>query len=319
MKKTNRYLIASLLPILYFLPTSASWADTCTFSSQQLSLGTKSSTDVTTTQQSASGNAGMNCPQLLSLTLLQTNDVTATLTSTTNGLKLVNTDGSGDSINYTLYADSGFTKPFTVGQAFSYKTNGLLTLNILNGQGLVVPVYARTNTANVRSGIYRDTANFTWSYNLCNLLGALGLCLDPWTGSNKQSSATITLNVSKDCVIASAPNVNFGSQSFIGQFNTVTQNISLNCTKTEGYATYFSSGANASGGWNRMYSLLANKYLEYNFYIPSTSTVWNSTNKQTGVGTGAAVNIPYEVKLNPSQPETTAGNYSDTVVFTVEY
>ena len=35
-------------------------------------------------------------------------------------------------------------------------------------------------------------------------------------------------------------------------------------------------------------------FMQYQIYLPNTTTVWDSTNKQSGAGTGLAQSIPYK-------------------------
>ncbi|WP_268602399.1 spore coat protein U domain-containing protein, partial [Escherichia coli] len=90
------------------------------------------------------------------------------------------------------------------------------------------------------------------------------------------------------------------------------------CTKTEGYNTYFTNGNNPVTGWRRMKSGTSN-FMQYQIYLPNTTTVWDSTNKQSGAGTGLAQSIPYKAAVNAAQTEVAVGSYQDTLSFVVEY
>lgn len=50
--------------------------------------------------------------------------------------------------------------------------------------------------------------------------------------------------ITKDCLIGTAQNVNLGNIALLGQFNLVNQSITLTCTKTEEYNTYFTNSNN---------------------------------------------------------------------------
>ncbi|WP_434777914.1 Csu type fimbrial protein [Neisseria sp. Ec49-e6-T10] len=311
-------LLTVIIFMMFFYPVWA--ADTCKFSAQQVNLGSKSSYNIATTAASSSGAAGMSCSGL-SISILGSNDINAKLSSTTNNLKLVNS--LGDSIPYTLYADQAYSKPFLIGTNFSYKSSSLLNI-VLGSQGITIPIYVKTaNNINVSAGTYTDTANFIWNYDICGGLGIGGLiCTDSWTSTNdsKKSSVAITLEVTKDCLIGNTPDVDFGAQSFVGQFNTKENTITLSCTAQEGYVTYFSDGAYSANGWRRMKNSTSNNYLEYNIYLYNNDTVvWNSANPQAGVGTGTNQDIKYKVKINNQQAEQPAGVYTDNMVFTVFY
>ncbi len=312
----QKYKLLSLiiLTLTFLLGINKSHADSCTFSNQTVTLPQRTSTSVYTTAVTNSGYAGILCPSLSSSTILGSDYVKSKLLSTTNNLKLKNS-ATGETIPYTLYSDSGYTNAFTTGQVYTYSGN---TLNSSIGtQGLQTPIYVRTSTnSNVSSGTYTDTANFSWDYKLCNLQGSGSTCIDSWTSTNRLTSVTITLVVNKTCSVT-VPNANFGTASFIAEFNPVTQNMTITCTKTEGYVTYFNNGSNASGSWNQMKA--GSRFLQYDIYVPNTSTVWNQANAQPGTGTGLAQTVPYQAKLNPAQSEQRAGSYSDTVIFTISY
>ncbi len=303
-----------LILLFFLLNIVKCWADTCTFSNETVTLPQRTSTSVFSTAVSNSGYAGILCPGLSSSTIVASDYVKSTLLSTTNNLLLRNS-ATGETIPYTLYSNSGFTNAFITGQMYTYSGN---TLNSSIGtQGLQTPIYVRTTIgSNVSSGTYTDTANFSWDYKLCNQQGSGSTCIDSWTKTNQLSSVSITLVVNKTCSVT-IPDANFGTASFIAQFNPVTQNMTITCTKTEGYVSYFNTGSNVSGSWNRMRT--GSNYLQYNIYVPNTNTVWNQTNAQLGTGTGLAQTVPYQVKLNPAQSEQRAGSYTDTVIFTISY
>ena len=120
--------------------------------------------------------------------------------------------------------------------------------------------------------------------------GLIGLCIW-WDGTNQPSTVTITAVITKSCLINTANNVNFGSMALVGQFNPINQSITLTCTKSQSYSSYFTNGNNPITGWRRMLSGTSN-FLQYQIYLPNTSTVWSSTNAQSGTGTGLAQSIP---------------------------
>ncbi|WP_016606953.1 spore coat protein U domain-containing protein, partial [Yersinia pestis] len=71
--------------------------------------------------------------------------------------------------------------------------------------------------------------NLNWNYDLC-AISLFSLCLGGRFSGTATSTVTVKLTVSNDCVINSAPNVNFGSYALITQFAPVNQNISATCT-----------------------------------------------------------------------------------------
>ena len=59
--------------------------------------------------------------------------------------------------------------------------------------------------------------------------------------------------------------------------------------------------------------------LQYNFYKPSDSTVWNTSNPVSMTGDGNTQSVPYRVTINPTQGNVPAGTYTDTVRVIVSY
>jgi len=304
----------ALLLALLLLTARQALAD-CTTTNGAVTLPGSSSFAVYNGSLSAQGTAGLNCSGL-GLSLLTQNTVTVKINSTTHNMALANTDGSGDQIPYLIYPDAIYQYPYSVGQTIDYSSLNLLTL-ILISPNVNFPLYIKTTAgANVRAGTYTDTVNLVWNYHICGL-GLIGLCIW-WDGTNKPSTVNISLTITKDCLLGTAQNVNFGSMALVGQFNPVNQSITLTCTKTEGYNTYFTDGNNPVTGWRRMKSGTSN-YLQYQIYLPNTSTVWNSANKQAGSGTGLAQSIPYLAQINQAQTEVPVGTYQDNLSFVVEY
>ncbi|MCS3408959.1 spore coat protein U domain-containing protein [Serratia sp. AKBS12] len=287
----------------------------CAVSNGMVNIGSNSSFAVYNTALRAQGTGGLNCSGL-GLTLLTQNTVSVKILSTTNTMFLANTDGSGDKIPYRIYPDANYQYPYVVGQTIDYSSLNLLSL-IFVSSSMTMPLYIQTTAgANVRAGTYSDTINLSWTYRICGL-GLLGICL-AWTGTDVPGTVSVTAVVTKDCLIGSAPNVNFGNMALVGQFNAVTQSITLTCTKTEGYNTYFTNGNNQLGGWRQMKNGTAN-FLQYQIYLPNSTTVWDSNNKQSGAGTGLSQSISYKAAVNAAQSERPVGDYQDNVSFVVEY
>lgn len=306
--------LKALLPSLLLLFCQRALAD-CATTNGSVTLPGSSSFAVYNGQISAQGTAGLNCTGL-GLSLLSQNTVTVKIASTTHNMAVANIDGSGDQIPYLIYPDANYQYPYSVGQTIDYSSLNLLSL-ILISSNVNFPIYARTTAgANVRAGTYTDAVNLVWNYHICGL-GVLGLCIW-WDGVNKTGTVNISVAITKDCLIGTAPNVNFGSMALVGQFNPVNQSITLTCTKTEGYNTYFTNGNNPVTGWRQMKNGASN-FMQYQIYLPDTTTVWDSTNKQSGAGTGLAQSIPYKAAVNATQSEKPVGAYQDNLSFVVEY
>ncbi|PLR41532.1 spore coat protein [Chimaeribacter californicus] len=288
----------------------------CAIGNGSVNLGTQSSFTAYTTQFRVQGTGGLSCSGV-TLNLLTNNTVRGTIQSTTNAMRLANTDGSGDTIPYLIYPDANYQYAFSTGQTMDYGSLGLLQA-LFQSTNVVVPIYIRTTAgANVRSGTYTDVINISWTYSVC-VVGLVGACLNAWTGTGV-AAVTVTAIITKDCAINSTPNVNLGSMALVSQFSAVTQSVTLTCTKTEGYKTYFTNGNNYGSPWRRMRNGTTSNYIQYQIYQANGTTVWDSNSKLTGIGSGLSQSLSYVVRVNTAQLAQPAGSYNDTVSLVLEY
>ncbi|MGE4802575.1 spore coat protein U domain-containing protein [Yersinia hibernica] len=321
-------VMGAILILLIGLITPAAQADSCTFSPGTVTLPPSSSLTANTTAVNAQGTTAMACTgALISISLLGSFTLAATISSTTNNLNLKN--AAGDLIPYSIYRTGTFSPALAVGSQLNYSGSNLLSIN-LGTLSANLPIYIRTGnngviSTNISAGTYTDVINLAWHYNICKLLGALGICAGSWTGNGTGtdvSSVTVTLVVNKDCAINSSPDVNFGSFALVGQFNPVSQNITLTCTKGSTFNTYVTAGDNPVANWRQMKlsSSTVTDYLQYQLYQgASGTTLWNSTSMQAGTGTGNPQLVPYQAVINPSQNQRTPGNYQDNVSLVLVY
>jgi len=316
-----------LLCALMLLPAGSAWALCSSVATTPAAFGTINSTLVRTTIQSASStNSGLQCTGSL-LSLLSASDhFYATITSSTSGL----VGPTGDVIAYTLYADNSTSYPITRGVAFDFARNGILDLlGLLNGTTpKAVPLYMRTQVgSNVAAGLYQETLTIAWSWNYCSGIGAGSLCLGRDIGSGSQTM-TVNLTVSNDCQITT-PNISFGSAPVVAGFGTVSQSVSLSCTKGSAYTVGLNDGENVSGGRRRMKSSAGN-YLAYDIFKSAGSVRWGSlttarrassdadVNPGNGTGTGSQV-FNYNAKVYTDQATPPAASYLDNVILDVQF
>jgi len=316
-----------LLCALMLLPAGSAWALCSSVATTPAAFGTINSTLVRTTIQSASStNSGLQCTGSL-LSLLSASDhFYATITSSTSGL----VGPTGDVIAYTLYADNSTSYPITRGVAFDFARNGILDLlGLLNGTTpKAVPLYMRTQVgSNVAAGLYQETLTIAWSWNYCSGIGAGSLCLGRDIGSGSQTM-TVNLTVSNDCQITT-PNISFGSAPVVAGFGTVSQSVSLSCTKGSAYTVGLNDGENVSGGRRRMKSSAGN-YLAYDIFKSAGSVRWGSlttarrassdadVNPGNGTGTGSQV-FNYNAKVYTDQATPPAASYIDNVILDVQF
>lgn len=313
-----RPVVLFFILCLLLIASAAQASCTITVTPVPQNLGTAAASNVYNSSLNTSGPGGLSCSGL-SISLAGTSTVNGTITSTTNGFNLVNTQNATAKIPYTLYGDNTTNYPFKLNTAMDYGPGGLNLLGLLLvGTGGSTTIYTRTSPgANVPAGIYTDTVIITWYARIC-LLNALGICVSldpPITGT---STIQINLTVTNNCVINSTPNVQFTSSPLVEQFQSITQNVTLTCTLQAPYKAYFSSGSHFQSPWRRMKGSSTNM-LQYNIYHPNTSTVWDSTTPLLANGTGLTQSISYTTTINPNQSEQPQDSYSDSINFTVEY
>lgn len=295
-----------------------------------IAFGSVASTLVNTTVQSSSTtNAGLRCSGSL-LTLLRSDDFfKLTLTSVGGTTGMVGP--TGDVINYTIYGDNTTSYPITRGQPFDFARYGILeALGILgNTVPSTVPLYVRTLTgSNVAAGTYTETFTVFWNWDYCWGIGVGGLCLGRQTSSGT-TSMTVSLTVTADCQITT-PTINFGTAPVVSGFSTVSQSVSLSCTKGSAYTVGLNDGLYVSGGRRRMKSTTSTNYLAYDIFKSAGAVRWGSLttarrassdadiNPGNGTGTGSQV-FNYNAKVYTDQATPPAGAYQDSVILDVAF
>ena len=285
------------------------------------SYGPISSTLVRTAAQStSSSNAGLTCTAG-GISLLGEAYFKATITSSNSGM----VGPTGDVIAYTIYASNSIAKPITRGQAFDFSSNGLLGATAPS----MIPLYFTTAANNVAAGVYTETLNVRWDWSYCTGLGVLGICLGYDTGSNKISTLTVSMTVANDCTI-SAPSISFGSAPVVSAFSTVSQTVSVNCTKGSAYTVGLGDGTHPVSVGGRRQMMSGGNYLAYDIFQSAGTTRWGSVgaarrasttaevNPGTGLGSGSQI-FNYNARIYTDQATPPAGNYSDSVVLEVSF
>ncbi len=267
-----------------------------------------------------SGSFNFTCGAVV-LSVIGTPTLTGTLQTNVTGLTLKN--GAGSSIPYQLYSNAGMSTNFTSG-AVVVTLNGTTLLGVLNGAGNTVPFYISTTPgANIPAGTYTDTIQVTWTYaNICEgLLGLAGICVGTPNNGTSVSSIVLTLVVNNDCTIT-APQVSFGTAPVVSAFGTVSQNVSLVCTKGMTYTVGMNTGLYPNGSRRQMAS--GTNRLQYDIFKADT-TVWGSTvpaQRANGPAPADGIStqtIPYTARIYTDQTTPATGTYTDSVVVDVSF
>ncbi|MGS7251790.1 spore coat protein U domain-containing protein [Pseudomonas sp. SK] len=317
-----RGLLASAL----LLAVGSAWAQCTSVVTAPAAFGSLNSTQVrSTVQMASSSNSGLQCSGSVLSVLSSTDSFKIKITATTSGL----VGPTGDVIPYTLYADATTSYPITRGTSFEYRTTGILdVLGLLNGTPKNVPLYMRTQVgSNVAAGAYQETLNVEWTWDYCAGIGAGGFCIGRDTGSGSKP-LTVSLTVTNDCQITT-PDISFASAPVVAGFGTVSQNLSVSCTKGSTYTVGLDDGQNVANGRRRMKSS-ANGYLAYDIFKSAGAQRWGSVgaarrassdadvNPGAGTGTGSQV-FNYNARVYTDQATPPAGSYADSVILDVQF
>jgi len=317
-----RGLLASAL----LLAVGSAWAQCTSVVTAPAAFGSLNSTQVrSTVQMASSSNSGLQCSGSVLSVLSSTDSFKIKITATTSGL----VGPTGDIIPYTLYADATTSYPITRGTSFEYRTTGILdVLGLLNGTPKNVPLYMRTQVgSNVAAGTYQETLNVEWTWDYCAGIGAGGFCIGRDTGSGSKP-LTVSLTVTNDCQITT-PDISFASAPVVAGFGTVSQNLSVSCTKGSTYTVGLDDGQNVASGRRRMKSS-ANGYLAYDIFKSAGAQRWGSVgaarrassdadvNPGAGTGTGSQV-FNYNARVYTDQATPPAGSYADSVILDVQF
>ncbi|KHT22116.1 Csu type fimbrial protein [Pectobacterium carotovorum] len=318
-RRAARWLrLAFLLMALYYAPFSYA---ACTTPPSNTTLGPYASSvvGVNGTPQIVTSGSGFRCTGSI-LSLASTNTITATIQSDTNssGTTMRMRRGtSSDYVPYSLCMDSGCGTLYNINSTYTWtRTTFLDILGLFNSTDGTIPIYIRTSIGNnVSAGTYTDTVTIKWDYRLCSL-GALGLCV--YEEGTTTSTLNITMNITNDCQITSAPNVSFGIAAFPADFAAVNNSLGVRCTLLGAYTVKLVSTHPDDANWRRMTATVGGTpyYLQYQLYRTG-NIAWTETNDYSGTGTGITQSIPYTARINASQASKPEGAYKDTVTINV--
>ncbi len=315
-----RNLTRQLLLLLLLCTSHAAFADCSTLSSNG-SFGSVSSFTLYSSPETVETGSGFTCSGGL-LTLLSTDTITATLASSAgeNGTTpQMLSSASGGIIPYTLCAASDCSSTYSIGQTITWTSTSLLgLLGLFNASDGTLPLYIHTLAGlNVPAGTYTDTIVINWHYNIC-FIGVLGLCV--YTTGDTTSTVVFSADVTNDCIIENAPDVDFGSAALPADFASIASALTIRCTKNAAYKINLTSSNPLSGDFRQMASTDGGttRYLLYQFYQPD-GTSWTTDNDLSETGTGNSQTVNYTATVDTAQVNKPAGSYSDTVTVTVTY
>lgn len=253
------------------------------------------------------------------VSLLGTPTLKAKITTPTTGLTLKNTGNTAITIPYTLTQLGGGS--YTQGLLL-IDLNGTNAVALLSNNSATLSMRITTQVgANVPAGTYTDSITVNWNYaNICEGVAVGSACVGNNRSGDVDRTLIVQLVVINDCTIT-APDIHFGSAPLPGAFPTVSQSISLNCTKGMSYTVGLDPGSYLNGTRRQMASG-ANR-LQYNIFKADAS-VWGSVGpaRVTGLPPSDGMTlqtIPYTATIYPDQPNQPAGTYSDSVKVDVQF
>lgn len=317
-RRAARWLgLALILMALYYAPFSYA---ACTTPPSNTTLGPYASSvvGVNGTPQIVTSGSGFICTGSL-LSIAGTNTITATIQSDSNpsGTTMRMRRGtSTDYVPYNLCMDSGCGTLYNIGSTYTWsQTTFLGILGLFNSSDGSIPIYIRTSTGNnISAGTYTDTVTIKWDYRLCSL----GIVLCIYEEGSTTSVLNITMNITNDCQITSAPNINFGVAAFPADFAAVNNSLGIRCTLLGAYTVKLVSTHPDDANWRRMTATVNGvpSYMQYQLYRTG-NIAWTETNDYSGTGTGITQSIPYTARINASQASKPEGAYKDTVTINV--
>ncbi|KGA23429.1 spore coat protein U [Pectobacterium brasiliense] len=317
-RRAARWLgLALILMALYYAPFSYA---ACTTPPSNTTLGPYASSvvGVNGTPQIVTSGSGFICTGSL-LSIAGTNTITATIQSDSNpsGTTMRMRRGtSTDYVPYNLCMDSGCGTLYNIGSTYTWsQTTFLGILGLFNSSDGSIPIYIRTSTGNnISAGTYTDTVTIKWDYRLCSL----GIVLCIYEEGSTTSILNITMNITNDCQITSAPNINFGVAAFPADFAAVNNSLGVRCTLLGAYTVKLVSTHPDDANWRRMMATVNGvpSYMQYQLYRTG-NIAWTETNDYSGTGTGITQSIPYTARINASQASKPEGAYKDTVTINV--
>lgn len=324
-----RTLVLTLLLMLAGI--TQSWAVcTASLATPSVSFGTSvTSFTLNSTEQPVSTNIYLDCDSALSLL---TNDYAtltmtgaSTLVSTRGAMKRTDDATVTDAIPVKLCGVNGCTSGEVTNGGTGYTWNGTFLLTLLGSKRYTLPIYLRTVTGqSVSAGPYSGVLNLNLFYNICAVGTILTGCSQLQSG-NVALNLTVTMTVTNDCTTITAPNIAFGSAPLAKSFPTISQSISVTCTKGYAYTIGINNGNNANGTVRQMAN--GTNRLSYDIFKGSSTSRWGSTGAERWAsGTSSAISTDgtlrtynYTAQVFPNQTTPPGATYSDVLLIDLAF
>jgi len=317
-----------LLLLVLLMASGGSWA-VCNVSTVNAAFGSVTSFALSGAREvETTGTLVVSCDAVLNLL---TNDsvtlnYTAATVSASSRATMKRTDNAAivDVIPTRLCGLTGCSGSTEVQIGKAYTWSGSTLLNLLGAKQYNIPLYFRTVPGqNVTAGPYQVILTFSINYNVCSV-GAVGICLTPQTGT-ATTSITLNMNVTNDCSAMTTPNVNFNSAPLVQNFPTVSQAVSVTCTKGSVYTIGIDNGANPLNNVRRMVS--GNNVMSYDIYKGATNNRWGGSGTERWASSassqvstdGLLRTYNYTAKVLTNQATPPAGTYNDTLIVDVAF
>ncbi|RVU33419.1 hypothetical protein EOE67_17000 [Rheinheimera riviphila] len=270
------------------------------------------STMVRSSQLPANSSVLIDCTRVINIALISSDVIHYQVTASSNNFRLRN---GSFYIPYQLSSQANFAVVLSaVGQGYSNMSFTLL--NIIGGQDIQVPLYARTLPTNIASGTYTDqlTLHFTGRY--CRLAVA-AVCVG-FEDLNSTVNLQLSLTVDRSCALTVPATHHFGTVADISNLADFRLQLQVDCTLSESYQVHIDNGDHFSGASRRLFNGTS-QYLWYDLFHPDGSTLLSDSSRLQKAGLGSVEVIEPRLRLQSGQLTPAAGTYRDTVRVVVTY
>ncbi|MGN7958145.1 Csu type fimbrial protein [Agrobacterium tumefaciens] len=308
------------LAIAAFLSASPVLAQSCTFSMSDMNFGFVNLAGGSAVDTTATLSVTCSNPLSLALSIRICPNINAGSGGQSGGIRRM-LQGS-NILNYQLYQNAARTTSWgsvTQPALGSPPPIDMALPLLINTTSRTV--YGRINAgqASAARGLYLSSfagAETSFTYTSYTLFAP---SCSSVTQNPIQVPFNVTAAVAPTCII-SAENINFGSHGVLNTAVDATGAINLTCTTSLNYSVALNGGlSNSPPAARKM--VQAGASITYGLYRDANRTnVWGSAAGEiaTGTGTGSLQTLTVYGRV-PAQNTPAPGNYSDTVVVTVNY